>query len=74
MRPAKPLNPKNFEREFTKHGGEAVSVEIVGNTVYGFGSELATLRCLKAYRGCDGLRHDYSKPRGEWYFAYNIDL
>lgn len=55
--------------EFTRRASEPVTVEEIGGTFYAFGSELATLRLLKAYRHC-GERADagYSDNRESFYF------
>lgn len=60
---------------FTKHAGEEVTVEILKNGAYAFGSELATLRLFKAYSKCPpkkGVYQGYSVNMKTFYFTFNI--
>lgn len=55
--------------EFERRAGEKLTVENIGGTLYAFGSELATLRLLKAYRDCgERAAASYSDNRESHYF------
>jgi hypothetical protein len=60
---------ERVQAEFTRRANEIVRVEELGGAFYAFGSELATLRLLKAYRHC-GDRADagYSDNAESFYF------
>ncbi len=53
--------------------GEYVSVEPIGNTMYGFCSELAALRLFHKYKIIDGrAKADYSENRKSWFFRLEV--
>ncbi len=54
--------------------GEPCYVEDIKGTVYLFGSELATLRCLQKYRDCKNARASYSVNRKEFYFSLETNI
>jgi hypothetical protein len=55
--------------EFERHAKEVLSVEEIGGTLYAFGSELACLRLLNAYRDCgDAVKAAYSENQNSWFF------
>ena len=61
---------KRVTQEFEKYTkDEKITVENIGGAYYAFGSELATLRLLKAYRNTKTARQDWSENLGEWYFV-----
>lgn len=70
------LNRAKFEAraaaEFSKHGKEPMTAAAIAGAVYGFGSELATLRCAVAYKDALAIRTGYSAARESFYFAYDI--
>ena len=57
--------------EFSKHGKETMTAEYIKGTIYGFGSELACLRCYHVYRGSLDIKFGFSKNIGTWYFSYS---
>lgn len=63
---------KSAASEFSRIAKEEMTAEVIGGTVYGFGSELATLRCYKAYEGTKGLHQAFSTPRNSWYFSFDL--
>lgn len=52
--------------EWSRIAGEAIDVEEVTGTIYGFGSELATLRL---YRKFSGSTQGWSGNLRTWYFT-----
>jgi len=64
-------------RDFSSIAKEEVTVEQIGSGLYGFGSELATLRLFAKYNS-NGAIHNakcrvgYSENLGKFYFS--IDL
>jgi hypothetical protein len=57
------------KNEFERHAKEVLSVEEIGGTLYAFGSELACLRLLNAYRYCgDAVKTAYSENQNSWFF------
>lgn len=60
---------KRVKKDWSIMAGEKIDVNQINNTLYGFGSELATLRLLKAYRYADKARQGYSENLGTFYFA-----
>lgn len=62
------------KKEFETHAKENVEIEMIGNAIYAFGSELATLRLYNVYSHADFARAGYSKNRGSFYFTYELSL
>lgn len=57
-------------RELEKHAGEkATEVRFFDSTFYFFGSEIATLRLLKAYRNTTEATAGYSSNLKTFYFS-----
>lgn len=55
---------------FSALSGESVTVEVMGDDLYIFGSELACLRLAYQYRQTpDLIRAQYSENLRTWYFA-----
>lgn len=52
--------------------GEAVTVEQIGNAIYGFCSELGALRILKRYRTVERATAEYSQNLGKWFFCIEM--
>jgi len=52
---------------------EAVSVEIINDVIYVFGSELATLKLLKKFRNSKNARQDYSVNLETFYFSLDLN-
>lgn len=63
------MNLKRFESEYSKIAGEQVSLENIGDTIYVFCSELASLRL---FRKMPNKRQGYSEPRKSFYFAIEL--
>ena len=59
----------NVKSEYSRIAGEIVDVEMVGGTLYVFGSEMATLR---PFRAMPNKRQGYSKNLGKFFFAVDI--
>lgn len=56
-------------RDWAKIAGEAVSIEVICGTVYGFCSEMGALRLEHVYRKCgDKAKAEYSENRKSWFF------
>ena len=50
-------------------GDEAIKVENVSGTFYGFGSELAVLRIYAAYRCAKNVRFGFSENLQTWFVS-----
>ena len=63
------MNMHKAKQEFETHAKETLNVEYMGGALYAFGSELACLRLVRAYRHC-GHRADcgFSENLKSWYF------
>jgi hypothetical protein len=57
------------QRDWTTYAGESVRVEEIGGTLYGFGSELATLRIHRKYGHLDNVNQGFSGNRGLFFFS-----
>lgn len=61
--------------EFERYAKEPLSVEEIGGAAYAFGSELACLRLLNAYRHCgDAVKAAYSENQKSWFFRLEVGL
>lgn len=56
-------------KDWNVYAKETVCVEEIAGTIYGFGSELATLRLLKQYMQCDNVAQGYSENLKTFYFT-----
>jgi hypothetical protein len=54
----------DLTKDYTRRFGEVVTVEVIGDTLYIFGSELATLRAFKYHATSKLVKHSYSEKRG----------
>lgn len=55
--------------EFERYAKETLAVEEIAGAIYAFGSELACLRLLNAYRYCgDAVKAAYSENQKSWFF------
>lgn len=65
---------KTFEdkaaKEFSKHGKEEMTALHMHGTIYGFGSELACLRCFHKYRQSPDIKFGFSENLDAWFFSY----
>jgi len=61
---------KRIENDFQKYAGdEKIEYELINDTHYAYGSELGTLRILKAYKNSKKAKQDYSKNLKTFYFS-----
>ena len=58
-----------IEKYLNSEAGEKGEVEDIKGCIYYFGSELATLRLLKHYRGNDNARQGWSENLDTFYFS-----
>ena len=60
--------------DWKSYANEPISMDTNGSTViYGFGSELATLRIMKKYREAKNVRHEWSDSRQSWFVSLRVD-
>lgn len=60
--------------DWKTYAKEPISMDTNGSTIiYGFGSELATLRILAKYRDAKHVRHEYSESRQSWFVSLRVD-
>ena len=59
----------HFTKEINGIAGEECECREIGGAFYMFGSELATLRCLKVYRNCKNARAGWSENLNTFYFS-----
>jgi len=68
-----PAQADRVTRDMTKHaGGENVEVEKHGDTLYVFGSELATLRIFRKYEGGKNINQGWNKGTKSFYFSLRM--
>jgi len=61
---------KRAEKDFQKYAGdEKITIEEINDTIYVYGSELATLRIFKKYHKGNSVVQGYSKNLKTFYFA-----
>lgn len=48
-------------------GGEGLKVDVIGNTIYAFGSEIACLRLYRKFYGTG--RVCFSESYGSWFYV-----
>lgn len=61
-------------QEWTKLAGEKVTCELLGDTIYAFGSELACLRLFNKFYGSPNAKAAFSTNRNAWYFSKDSGL
>lgn len=72
------LTPNQFERqkrEWSLVAGEKIELEYINETLYAFGSELATLRLFKAYQfgiANGTIRQGFSANMNTYYFCLDF--
>ncbi len=60
--------------DWKHYAKESIKMETNGcSVIYGFGSELATLRIFKKYHGCKHVRHEYSEARQSWFVSLEVN-
>lgn len=57
------------QHDWTAYANEPVRVEEICGTLYGFGSELATLRIYRKYGAVDNTTQGFSSNLGSFYFS-----
>ena len=65
---------ERLKEDWTKIAGENVEVEIVVETIYGFCSELASLRLLKYYRLSKNADCGFSENLKKHFFSLSPDF
>lgn len=55
--------------DWNRHANETLEVELIGGALYGFGSEVATLRLLKQYRNVKTANCGFSENLNKFYFV-----
>ena len=63
---------KSFAKEVTRFAKEEVTIELINETLYVFGSELAILRIFAKYSKSENARQGYSKNMKTFYFCLDI--
>jgi uncharacterized protein YneR len=66
---ATPEQIKRTEQDWTAYAKERVRVEEIGGTLYGFASELATLRIYRKYGAMNNVSQGFSSNLGSFYFS-----
>lgn len=66
---ATPEQITRTQQDWTAYAGEPVRVEEIGGTLYGFASELGTLRIYRKYGGTDNTTQAFSRNMGSFYFS-----
>lgn len=61
-----------IKKDWERIAGEKVEVELTNEYIYGFGSELATLRIFKKYRYCENFSQDYNKNINKFFVSLDI--
>ena len=64
---ATPERMKRATAEWSGYAGESVTLEVRGDTIYAYGSELACLRLYKRFSGTG--RVEESKNLKTWFYA-----
>jgi hypothetical protein len=64
---------KGVNRDWNKLAGETVRVEVIKRTFYAFGTELASLRLLKAHRNYPQADSGYSENLKTFYFRLETE-
>lgn len=63
------MNIHKAKKELEIHAKEDLEVKMLGGALYALGTELATLRLMKAYRHCgDRADSGFSQNLNTWYF------
>lgn len=60
------------QNDWARIANEPVRVEVIGAAIYGFASELATLRLLKKYRNSSNTDCGYSANLESFYFVLEL--
>lgn len=71
------LTPERLARpaaDWTEIAKEAVVVEQIKGTFYGFCSELAALRLFYKYKSIEKTRVAYSEGQKSWFFSLETNL
>ena len=65
-----PANIKRIENEYSKMLGETVTVQVINETTYIFGTELACLRAYKKFSANKTVECDYSTNLQVWFCSF----
>ena len=65
---------KRLVDNYSNIAKEAVTVEIIVETIYVFGSELATLKLLKKFNKAKNVNQGYSENLETFYFSIDLDI
>ena len=57
------------QREYSHLAKENVELECIAGIIYAFGTELATLRLYKHFRGSDRSECEWSPSLQRWFFT-----
>lgn len=60
---------KRIKADYSAIAGEDVDIEVIGGTLYAFGSEIATLRL---FRKMPNKRQGFSVNLGKFYFSCDL--
>ena len=63
---------ERISKDLNNYASEAVKIELINDTVYAYGSELATLRILMKYRTVERARQGYSENLKTHYFSLDL--
>jgi hypothetical protein len=63
---------ESFAKEVTRFAKEEVTIELINETLYVFGSELAILRIFVKYCKSENARQGYSENMKTFYFSLDI--
>lgn len=58
-----------LQEQMQQYAHEPVTVEKIVSSYYVYGSELATLRIFRKYKGCDNVDQGYSENLKTFYFV-----
>ena len=63
---------ERISKDLNDFAEESVKIALINDTVYAYGSELATLRILKKYRTVERARQGYSVNLKTHYFSLDL--
>lgn len=63
-----------IQHHWTALADEPVTVELICDNLYAFGSELATLRLFKRFTGNEFIRVGYSENLGTYFFVKPLGI
>lgn len=66
---ATPEQIARTQKDWSAYANEPVRVEAIGGTLYGFTSELGSLRIYRKYGAADNTSQGFSSNLGSFYFS-----